>query len=61
MNKPRKPCCNVLVSEQRDSKQRPENLRQRDKEGKDPDAYDKMNALGLARLEVSLSGCLTLL
>lgn len=32
---------------------RPEPLRQKEIEGKDPDAYDKMNALGLVRLEVS--------
>lgn len=31
---------------------RPEPLRQKEKEGKDPDAYDKMNALSLVRMEV---------
>lgn len=34
---------------------RPDPLRQKEKEGKDPDAYDKMNALGLVRMEVALS------
>ncbi|CAN0428820.1 unnamed protein product, partial [Laminaria digitata] len=32
---------------------RPEALRLKEKEGQDPDAYDKMNVLGLVRLEVS--------
>ena len=34
---------------------RPEPLRDKEKEGKDPNAYDKMNALGLVRLEASNS------
>ena len=32
---------------------RPEPLREKENDGKDPDAYDKMNALSLVRLEAS--------
>lgn len=34
---------------------RPEALKQKEKEGKEPDAFDKINALSLVRLEVSRS------
>lgn len=42
------------MSDQSDAKgPRPEPLGQLDREGKDANAYDKMDALGLARMEVS--------
>lgn len=36
---------------------RPEPLGQLDREGKEASAYDKMNALGLARMEVRCELC----